>query len=230
MAIVQSLHARLVAEKNVPNPVDPHEDLNRIPADAWDGFLSRLNALNDAAQAASAAEDEAAAALAWEEAFGFLMPLPEADEVEVVEPTTDRAVMQVPEIEISVYDRKGGRCLTTYRNEVPRVPRDRWLLFRIANAHVIPQYADVSWTVRNDGEHAELRGDLGHVQRGIAKYTAEESTAYVGKHYMDCVVRVGGRVFAVRRVPVHITLDPQKLGAQAQRPWNKLRTRRGRRL
>ena len=41
--------------------------------------------LRDAAQMASEAEDEAAAALAWAGAFSFLMPLPEADELEVVE-------------------------------------------------------------------------------------------------------------------------------------------------
>ena len=137
--------------------------------------------------------------------------------------------MQVPDIDIEVYDREGGNLLATYRNEVPSVPKDRWLTFKIVNTHVVPQYADIGWTVRNDGEEADHIGDLGHIQRGIGMYSAEESTSYLGKHYMDCVIRLNGTIFSVRRVPVHIKPDQQKLLAQAQRSWMKLRTSKGRR-
>ena len=92
-----------------------------------------------------------------------------------------------------------------------------------------PQYADIAWTVRNEGGEADHIGDLGHIQRGIGMHSAEEGTAYLGKHYMDCVIRLNGTVFAVRRVPVFIKPDQQKLLAQTQRAWMKLRTRRGRR-
>lgn len=112
----------------------------RGSTDAWDGFLTRLAVLNDAAQ-------------------------------------SERALMQVPDIDVYVYDRKGGSVMVTYRNEVPSVPRGRWLVFNIANMHVVPQYADISWTVRNDGEEADHIGDLGHIQRGIGMCTAEEATA-----------------------------------------------------
>lgn len=229
IAIVAKLYERFNRDRKVPNPVDRNEDLNRIPNDAWDAFLTRLAVLNDAAQTADAAEDEASAALAWEGAFSFLMPFPETDEVEVVESSSEMALMQVPDIDIDVYDRQDGNLLATYRNEVPSVPKDRWLVFNIANRHVVPQYADISWTVRNDGEEADNIGDLGHIQRGISKYSAEEATAYLGKHYMDCVIRLNGTVFAVRRVPVYVKPDQQKLLAQAQRSWMKLRTRKGRR-
>jgi hypothetical protein len=135
----------------------------------------------------------------------------------------------VPDIDISVYDRQDGHLLTTYRNEVPGVEKDRWLVFTIANSQIVPKYADIAWTVRNDAGEAVQIGDLGHVQRGIGMYSAAERTAYLGKHYMDCVIRLSGAVFAVRRVPVHIKLDQQKLLAQGQRSWMKLRTPRGRR-
>lgn len=229
IAIVAKLYERLNRDRKVYNPIDRNEDLNRIPTNAWDAFLTRLAVLNDAAQTADAAEDEASAALAWEGAFSFLMPFPETDEVEVVESSSERALMQVPDIDIGVYDRKGGNLLATYRNEVPSVPKDRWLVFNIANRHVVPQYADISWTVRNAGEEADYIGDLGHIQRGISMHSAEERTAYLGKHYMDCVIRLNGTVFAVRRVPVYIKPDQQRLLAQAQRSWIKLRTRKGRR-
>lgn len=229
VAVVAAIYERLANDRSVSNPVDRREDLNRIPEDAWDTFLTRLAVLHDAAQAADAAEDEAAAALAWEGAFLFLMPLPEADEVEIVEPATNRALMQVPDIEVRVYDRKDGTLLATHLNEVPSVEKDRWLAFELVNRHVLPEYADISWTVRNAGEEAVHIGDLGHYRRGINMRTTSEATAYLGKHYMDCVIRLNGTIFAVRRVPVHIKPNQQKLLTQARRSWTKLRTRKGRR-
>ena len=229
VAITAKLYRRLTENRCVPNPIDRNEDLNRIPDDAWDVFLVRLSVLYDAAQTAAGAADEVSAAIAWEGAFSFLMPFPETDEVEVVESSTERAVMNVPDIDISVYDCRGGVLLGTYRNEVPSVPRDRWLVFSIANRYIVPQYAGVSWTVRNDGDEASNIGDLGHVRHGIGSYSVEESTAYLGKHYMDCVIRLNGTVFAVRRVPVYIKPEEHAQRVQAQRSWMKLRTRRGRR-
>lgn len=229
VAVVERLFIRFTADRRVPNPVAPTEDLNRISDDAWESFLTRLAVLHEAAQAAVAAEDEGSAALAWEGALSFLMPFPETDEIEVIEQSTERAVMQVPEIDVAVYDHEGGDLLGTFRNEVPSVPKDRWLVFSIVNKHVVPQYADIGWTVRNDGDESDHIGDLGHSRRGIGMYTAGERSAYIGKHYMDCVVRLNGSVFAVRRVPVFVKPDQQKLLAQSKRAWTKLRTRRGRR-
>jgi hypothetical protein len=229
IAVVAIFYERLVRDSRVFNPIDTKENLNRIPDDSWDAFLTRLAVLNDAAQAADAAEDEAAASFSWEGAFLFLMPLPEVDEVEVIEPATNRALMQVPDIAVRVFDRPDGNLLATHLNEVPSVTRGQWLVFELVNRHVLPDFADISWTVRNDGEEADYIGDLGHFRRGINMYTASESTAYLGKHYMDCVIRLNGTIFAVRRVPVHIKPDQQQLLAQVQRSWTKLRTRKGRR-
>lgn len=229
ISVVVILYERFVRDSRVANPVDSKEDLNRISRDSWEAFLTRLAVLHDAAQAADVAEDEASAAFAWEGAFSFLMPLPEADEVEVVEPATDRALMRVPDIEVRVYDRQDGNLLATYLNEVPSVAKGRWLVFELASKHVLPGFADISWTVRNDGEDAEHIGDLGHFRRGINMHSANESTAYLGKHYMDCVIRLNGTIFAARRVPVNIKPDQQKLLTQAQRSWTTLRTRKSRR-
>jgi len=229
IAAIAKVHERLTGDRRVPNPIDKSEDLNRIPSDSWEAFVTRLTVLDDAAQAADAAEDEAAAALAWEGAFSFLMPLPETDELEVVDASSERALMQVPDIEIGVFDKEGGTLLATYKNEVPSVSKGLWLVFSITNRHVVPQFADVGWTVRNDGAEADYIGDLGHTRRGIGLLSVGESTAYLGKHYMDCVVRCNSSVYAVRRVPVFIKADQQKLLTQAQRSWTKLRTRRSRR-
>ncbi|WP_454690200.1 CBASS cGAMP synthase [Achromobacter aloeverae] len=229
IALILKVYLSLREERRVENPVDHREDLNRIPDLAWQAFLVRLALLNDAAQSAAGAETEVDAALAWEGAFSFLMPFPEADEVEVVEPNTDLALMQVPDIDVEVYERKGGRLLARHRNEVPAVAQDRWLVFTIANRELLPNFADIAWTVRNAGDDADRLGDLGHTQRGIDLRSVEEHTSYLGKHFMDCVVRLNGSVFAMRRVPVLIASEPQKLIGQSARSWMRLRTRRGRR-
>lgn len=203
IAVIKIVHVRLFENKTVPNPVDPNENLNRISDEAWDGFLQRLQALRDIAERALEAADEAAASLIWSEAFSFLMPLPEADEVEVVD-SSGRALMVLPNIQVDVYARKPERHMATHMNEVPSVAKNCDLKFRITNPHVVPQYANIEWTVRNAGQEAELVGDLGHSRRKATGYEAEESTAYIGKHYMDCVIRLNGNVVALRRVPVNV--------------------------
>jgi hypothetical protein len=173
--VVAKINERLLADRRVLNPVDASEDLNRIPEQAWDAFLTRLTVLHDAAQAAEEAEDEAFAALAWSEAFSFLMPLPETDELEVVEESSGRALMQLPEVQVQVFAKGGGDALATYMNEVPSVPKDHYLTFTIVNRHVVPDFAIVEWTVRNDGADADYIGDLGHKFAGIGLFTVRET-------------------------------------------------------
>lgn len=232
-SVVKAIHQRLGEDPNVWNPVDSKEQLNRIAKNAWGAFFTRLTLLRDAAEAAEEAADEAGAALAWSEAFSFLMPLPETDEVEVGEASGGTALMQIPEVEIDIAnDRNFEQVLATHRNEVPGVPRGKWLHFRIVNPQIIPPMAVLEWTVRNDGRDAEYIGDLGHVTGGIAALSVIEHTAYVGQQYMDLTVRCNGTVYAARRVAV--TIEDQRSLASAKpkpttREWIKLRSRRNRR-
>jgi len=228
IAIISSTYLRLAADPCVVNPVDNTEDLNRIPEDQWETFIHHFSHLYDASQAANDADDEPSAALAWELAFSFLMPLPDnIDEVEV-ESDAGKSLMQIPDIHISVYDKPGGTLLAEYLNEVPSVPKNRWLVFKISNPAVVPDFEEVAWTVRNDGNEASTIGDLGHYNRGMKKIQQEESTAYLGRHFMDCVVRHNGMVYAARRVAVNVKPD-QRLLAQQARKWLRSITRRRRR-
>lgn len=204
IAVIKEVHGRLFDKKVVPNPVDRTEDLNRISNAGWDGFLTQLQALLDIAESAEAAEDEASAALVWSEAFSFLMPLPETDQVEIVDGRSGHAVMILPDIEVQVYGGNPKSVLATYRNEVPSVAKDCELTFRITNSHVVPEYATVEWTVRNEGNEADRVNDLGHRRAGFRMLTAKEHTAYIGRHFMDCIVRLNGCVYSVRRVPVNV--------------------------
>jgi hypothetical protein len=138
--------------------------------------------------------------------------------------------MVLPEIEIEVFDRVSKKPIGKHRNEVPSVPKDCDLVFIIVNPHVIPEYATVEWTVRNDGEESDYIGDLGHRRMGVRMLEADEHTAYAGLHFMDCVVRFNGQVYAVRRVPVTVK-DINYPARNPQRPaytklFSKLRRRR----
>lgn len=222
--VIKKLHARLFDDRKVENPVDKHEDLNRISAEAWEGFRPRLAALQDIAERADDAEDEASAALIWSEAFSFLMPLPETDQVEIIDESSGRAVMQLPEVDIKVFTGSPPRLVTTHRNEVSGVAKGCSLSFTIVNPHVVPEFATVEWTVRNEGQDADQRSDLGHRRIGMRLLSTEEQTVYVGRHFMDCVIRLNGQVYAVRRVPVTIR-DVQHIARNPPRPpYAKLRS------
>jgi ribosomal protein S15P/S13E len=222
--VVRDVHERLLRDPAVPNPVAAEENLNRIHADQWHVCLSRWQALREAAEASAVAEDEITAALAWSQSFAFLMPLPEAEEIEVVNPA-GAALMVLPEIRVDVYARKPRRHLTSHLNGVPGVARDCDLVFTITNPHVVPDMATVEWTVRNDGQESASIGDLGHRWSGARMFSVEEKTAYTGSHHMDCVIRVYGSVYAVRRVPVVVRdmkhLPPPGAGKPA---WRRLKS------
>jgi len=222
--VVRDVHERLLKDSAVPNPVDEEENLNRIQADQWHAFLGRWQALRDAAEASAVAEDEVTAALAWSQAFSFLMPLPEAEEIEVVNPA-GRALMVLPEVRVDAYARKPRRHLTSHLNGVPGVARDCDLVFTITNPHVVLDMATVEWTVRNDGQESASIGDLGHRWSGTRMFSVEEQTAYAGSHYMDCVIRVYGSVYAVRRVPVVVRDIKHLPPPGASKPaWRRLKS------
>jgi len=222
--VVKTIYDRLSLDSRVWNPVDADEDLNRIPPDDREIFVSRLRELREAALSAAEAQDEAAAALAWSRVFSYLMPLPEASEVEVVEEGSDRALMVLPEVRIEVFGRNPRRLLATHLNEVPSVAKNCDLEFSILNPHILPAYAEIEWTVRNRGGEAGHIGDLGHRRVGTHMTRADEHTAYTGMHYMDCVVRNSGTVYAVRRIPVNIVPGALPARNPARPAYTKLRS------
>ncbi|ACT51875.1 CBASS cGAMP synthase [Methylovorus glucosotrophus] len=224
IAIVKILHTRLFNDRQVINPIDKDENLNRMSSEAWDGFLPRLASLSNIAERAEAAEDEASAALIWSEAFSFLMPLPETDQVEIVEEISGRAVMPLPEIEIQVFAGNPSRLVMTHRNEVPSVSKGCSLSFKIVNPHVVPEFATVEWTVRNEGQEADQKSDLGHRRVGMRLLDAEEHTAYYGRHFMDCIVRMNGQIYAVRRIPVNVRNLDQPARNPPRPSYTKIRS------
>ncbi|MDZ4193631.1 MAG: CBASS cGAMP synthase [Pseudomonas sp.] len=231
ISIIRTMHGRLNRSRSVQNPATKtEEDLNRMSEEAWAAFLSRLDALLDIAERAAEAADEGSAALIWSEAFSFLMPLPNVDEVELVDERTSRSLMQLPDIDITVYAGTGAnrRFVATHRNRVAGVAKDCTLVFTIANPHIVPQFATVEWTVRNNGLDADAFSDLGHRKMGMRLLQSEERTSYLGTHHMDCIVRVNGQVYAARRVPVTIRDVQHHVRPPATPSYTRLRMKRRR--
>jgi len=195
---------RLEANRSVPNPVNEEEELNRIADDDWDVFLGEYAKLADAAGRAADAVDQPSAALIWADVFSYVFPLPDTEEVEIIDETSRSALMVVPNIRIDVTDKTSGRNRGTHQNELPSVMLDCNLKFTITNPEVVPRFATVEWTVRNAGDEAEKIGDLGHRTTAVGQFTNTEHTSYVGRHFMDCVIKHNGSVLAVRRIAVNI--------------------------
>lgn len=231
ISIIRTMHGRLNRNRRVQNPATKaEEDINRMSDEAWSAFLSRLDALLDIAERAAEAADDGAAALIWTEAFSFLMPLPEVDEVELVDEQTSRALMQLPNIDIAVYTGSGQqrRFVANHHNQVAGVAKGCTLVFTIANPHVVPAFATVEWTVRNKGLEADESSDLGHRRVGMRMLQAEERTRYLGTHYMDCIVRVNGQVYAARRVSVTVRDVQHHVHSPTLPAYTRLRIKRRR--
>lgn len=67
--------------------------------------------------------------------------------------------------------------------------------------------------------------DVGHATRGRRALECEERTAYFGRHFMDCIVRLSGRVIAVKRVPVYVKAPTFNKTLPAK-PWYRRFVRR----
>lgn len=223
--VVRRIQARLLKNPEVSNPVVKTENLNRIEKNHWDGFLVRLQALRDAADRAESANTEASGALAWSEAFSFLMPLPNVLELQVVDEGTGRQLMLVPDVQIRV-GRKGLRGhIAEHLNAAPPVETGYSIEFSITNPEMLPEYPTIEWTVRYCGMDRNMDGALGRRQTGVGLLSVTERTEREGTYSMDCVVRVSGSVYAVRRIPFHVG-GPQSATLDAQPPLATIKVMR----
>jgi hypothetical protein len=223
--ILEEIVKRLEEDTEVPNPVDSLENLARMTDAQMATFIDGLKSFLDVAQRATAKAEELAAADIWQESFEHLLPMPEVTE-SVVKAVAQLPVRYVaPEIRVSAVSRTNAVGRFNGVNQIGPIPRDCDIDFEVTNALSLPANSNISWMVRNEGREAENINDLGHIAgRGL---TAHERSAYRGTHYMDCVVKVGEKTIAMRRVPVTITGQVLPRRNPLLRPeWVKLRGRR----
>jgi hypothetical protein len=229
--VVEEIFDRLSMSSVVENPVESDQDrnLNRLGEGEFARFLDALERLRDVARDAVRAEDEPDAAAIWTEAFEYLLPLPDVTGMAEADMAKGSMVLVTPpSVQVAVSAEKGGAPRRVFANgQVDLAYRGEWLRFSITNKHLLPMRAEVKWVVRNVGQDAYDENDLGHSELDDGMFH-DEYAAYHGRHFMDCEVRVNGRLYALTRIPVAITRTQMPLRHPARRPaYTRLRGRRG---
>jgi len=194
---VAILH-RLLNDIEVPNPVAPEEDLNRLK-EHFDIFVTKLSTLNEQIDSANSAAGLFEAISVWEEVFLHFFQPPNTEQGEGLVP-----VIFVPEVNVSAQCDKNSNLTFKGQNEIGAIPKGCSINFVITNTNELPQGAVITWTARNEGVEAEYENDMGHPSgKGITTF---DHSAYQGSHYMDVMVKSQfGSVIGFRRIPVLIS-------------------------
>lgn len=229
--VVEEVFDRLSASSVVNNPVESDQDqnLNRLGEDEFGRFMDALERLRDIARSAVEAESEPDAAAIWTEAFDYLLPLPDVTGMAEADMAKGSMVLvAAPSVRVAVSAEKGGPPRQVFTNgQVDLAYRGEWLRFSVTNRHLLPLRAEVRWVVRNVGQDAYEENDLGHSELDDGMFH-DEYAAYHGRHFMDCEVRVSGRLHALTRIPVAITRTKMPLRHPPRQPaYTRLRSRRG---
>jgi hypothetical protein len=182
---------------------------------------------NVAGNATQRDNSEAEAAAIWTEAFDYLLPLPDVEGlVEEADASKGMVLISVPTVRVEVSPKRGGPPRASFNGQVDLAYKGEWLRFRIANRDQLPPGAQIRWVVRNVGQDAYDENDIGHSTPDNGSYH-DESAEYHGRHFMDCEVRVGGRLHSLTRVPVAVSRMPMPPRHPARRPaYAQFRRRR----
>lgn len=197
---------RLDDDPTVPNPVNYHEDVNRLEIGAVVKLVAKLRDLASIGERARLAADISAGAEIWSEAFDQFFPMPEDTEegTQVLAKCQGIAVYtHTPDIIVTATPRDNRDVKPIQGlNEIRPVPKDCDINFTIARPDLLPAGCTLKWTVRNHGWEAAMENDMGHVAgTGIS---VERHTAYNGDHAMDLTIFLGGRPVGRRRITVKV--------------------------
>lgn len=201
---IKNISERINQNQVVINPIDDQENINRLSDQDIQVFKIKIETLYDISKRALKSSTEMDSAVIWQEAFRHFFPLPEISENDDTQVSKALSVIEFdPQVEVTAQPE--DNINKTYRdiNKIGPIPRKCNIHFKITNNYLIPQGSKIEWTVRNEGEEAESRNDLGHY-RGD-KIEATENSAYKGTHYMDLVIKSYlGYPIGFRRIPVTI--------------------------
>ncbi len=218
-ALLRQMSARVRRGRNVRNPTNPSEDINRLADDEWSAFSTGLSEFIEVARSACEADNAVAAADHWSKAFAHFFPLPDgASAIAADQMLKSSSLVPAirPDIAVTAVARNNLNLKFSGRNEIGPIPKNCDIYFEVAEPWNLPAGTTVEWIVRNEGAEAENINDLGH--RAGSGFQAQEQSAYIGKHFMDCILRYNGRVFGVRRIPVRISGISAPLRNPVRRP------------
>jgi Adenylyl/Guanylyl and SMODS C-terminal sensor domain len=228
LALLREIANRVARGRRVRNPINPGEDLNRLTEDQWTAFSKGLNEFIGIAASACAAGDEIQAADHWSQAFAHFFPMPDfraAVATDGVAKSHALVPITLPDIFVRAVGKRNPNIKLAGKNGIGPIPKECTITFEIVDPWKLPPSTTVDWMVRNEGDEAEYTNDLGH--RAGSGFTATESSAYTGTHFMDCILRQNGRIYGVRRIPVRISGISAPLRNPGREPsWTNLRARR----
>ena len=194
----------------------------------WTSFSDGINAFIGIAASACAADNEIEAADYWSMAFAHFFPLPDIQlglATDSVAKSQSLVPVSLPDVFVRAVGKKNPNVRLSGKNSIGPIPKDCSITFEIAEPWKLPPGTTVNWVVRNEGDEAEYINDLGH--RAGTGFTASESSAYNGTHYMDCILRHNGQIYGVRRIPVRISGFSVPLRNPVRRPaYTQIRGRR----
>lgn len=214
-ALVPVIHKRLsdaylFENSEILNPADQgndRENLNRLSDEENKEFIAKLDTFADIAARATASTDKATAAEIWAEAFEHFFPLPEDNDEEPLEKSAARNALVLafdPQVRVVAKPKNNAHRSWEGTNSLPSIPKDCTIQFTLLNPP--PAGATLRWTVRNRGEEAALKNDLGHIVG--TDLQVERNSAYNGDHAMDLTVMLGRQVIGRRRIAIRIRGTP----------------------
>lgn len=210
--LIVAVADRLDEETVVKNPIATDENLNRLSDEAMKGLCSKLRDFEDIAKRANVASNEANAAEIWTEAFEQFFPMPEdvdgeeedqsAQSAAVAKSTALVAYKFDPQVQVRAIAKSNEHWVREGVNSLPPIYKKCTINFRLLNVDQLPQGAVVRWMVRNKGQEAWNKNDIGHPSGNA--FTTQETSAYTGKHAMDVTVYQHGRIIGRRRIDIDV--------------------------
>ncbi|MGB5056244.1 MAG: hypothetical protein WBO24_17775, partial [Nitrospirales bacterium] len=228
LAVLEKIIGRLNRDSKVVNPVDTSEVLSdRLTPPAYTDFIEKLSTFRSIATNALSCETVLAAADYWTEAFEQFFPLPDTEEIakSIQDKTLLPVPLYIPDVMVRAVSKDNPSLSWNGKNRVGPIPKNCKIFFSVTNSTALPYDSTIEWMVRNEGDEAENINDLGHkAGKGL---NAEESSAYTGTHYMDCVVKQYGQPISMRRTSVEVSGPPILHRKSKKKPfWRSLPGRR----
>jgi hypothetical protein len=181
-------------------------------------FQAKAKKAAKKAQEALDADTDKAKEKVWKKIFGRHFPTTSTaiTAADALKAGTSHATEQFVEDEypVDIQYEVGIECEVLYRGSRERVFRfieatfpwlqlDRKLRFHIVECNV-PHPYKVLWKVRNRGPFAEARGIRGQLLEDDGRQERTESTAFPGKHFVECYIISNGVCVARDRIAVPI--------------------------
>lgn len=138
----------------------------------------------------------------WSRVFEYIYP-PIAEINEQASVLNFPTLTTPPAITVRIKD-KNGHLIENSSANLIYAYLDEQLDFAITNAASYPYNSRVKWMVRNKDRDASIVNDLGHQRILQLSDICEESCAYRGSHYMECVIETNGVIRGACSVEVGI--------------------------